>query len=145
MELLKWNNSIGIHIRPSSGKIYSLVLTFWLIIITLIQYVGAFQLGANETNSDVIARLLWVISVSLHNKRTDSESDPIYCWLSPVSSYCVTTVMFQPSECHRIMKRRFNAWKCHHRDPISQTARQRQSQSDFFLPRPADVTAGRLL
>lgn len=60
------------------------------------------------------------------------ESDQIYCRLSPVRSYCVISVIFQGSESQRIIKRRISANKCHQRDHIPQTVRQRRSQSDFF-------------
>lgn len=71
---------------------------------------------------------------SLPCERADSESDPIYCRLvsqSPVCTYCVSSVIFPLRECHKIIKGSINAYKCLQRDPIPQTAPQRQSQADF--------------
>lgn len=69
-------------------------------------------------------------------------SDPIYCRLvsqSPVCTYCASSVIFPLGECHKIIKGCINAYKCLQRDPIPQTAPQRQSQADFSCLVPLTI------
>lgn len=65
--------------------------------------------------------------INLQCERTDSESDPIYCRLvsqSPVFTYCVSSVIFPLSECHKIIKGCIIAYKCLQRDPFLRRRRK---------------------